>query len=309
MPKSFPLSKILDGYLLSLGARHLSEHTIADYTRTLQKFAVFLDDDKPIHLITQQHIELFLQSLNRLSNKSVLNHYIGLSALYSWLVHEGFVTENIVRRITPPKPEIKEVVPLTELEMRLIMAALNRSRVYVREGTNVNHALGTFERNRAIILLMLDTGIRASELCDLKIEDMDNRNNRVNVRKGKGMKERGLPFSPRTGQMIWRYLASRTDPKPTDYLFVTKLNRGLTRTKLAEAFSIIGKRAHVMNFHPHRLRHTFAIQYLRNGGNAYTLQRMLGHSTLEMVRRYLQIAQIDVDTAHKRASPVDGWKL
>lgn len=309
MPKVFPFSKILDGYLLSLGARHLSEHTVSDYSRTLNKFAVFLDEDRPIHEITSRHIELFLASHTNLSNKSLLNYYIGLSALWTWLVREGFVTENIVRRLTPPKAEKKEVVPLTESEIKAIMSALNRSKVYVRQGTSVDHALGSMERNRAIILLMLDTGLRASELCDLKIEDVDNRNHRIFVRQGKGMKERMLPFSPRTGQMIWRYLAARKDAQPGDPLFVSKLNRSMTRTKLAEMFANIGRRAGVPHFHPHRLRHTFAIQYLRNGGNAYTLQAMLGHSSLDMVKHYLRLAQTDVDTAHRRASPVDNWRL
>ena len=184
---------------------------------------------------------------------------------------DGFSAENIVRKIKAPKPEQKEVVPLTEQEIKAIMSALNRSKVYVRQGTSVDHALGSFERNRAIILLMLDTGLRASELCDLKIEDVDNRNNRIFVRKGKGAKERALPFSPRTGQMLWRYLAGRQETQPGDPLFTSKLNRSMTRTKLAEMFAGIGRRAGVPNFHPHRLRHTFAIQYLRNGGNAYTL--------------------------------------
>jgi integrase/recombinase XerD len=309
MPKSFPFSKIVDGYLLSLGARHLSEHTVADYSRTLAKFANFLVDDRPVHEITSQHIEHFMSSFTTLSNKSLLNYYIGLSALWTWLVREGFVSENIVRKLTPPKAEQKEVVPLTESEIKAIMSALNRSKVYIRQGTSVDHALGSMERNRAIILLMLDTGLRASELCDLKIEDIDNRNNRIYVRKGKGMKERVLPYSPRTGQMVWRYLAARKDTQPPDPLFASKLNRSMTRTKLAEMFASIGRRAGVANFHPHRLRHTFAIQYLRNGGNAYTLQAMLGHSSLDMVKHYLRLAQTDVDTAHRRASPVDNWRL
>lgn len=307
--KIYPFSKVIEGYLMSLGARHLSQHTIDDYTRTLDKFTLFLGEDLPIDQINVRDIERFLASNDKLSNKSILNQYIGLSGLWTWLVKEEIVKENIVRKITPPKPLKKEVVPLTEQEVKAILSALNRSRVYVRQGQNVDHSLGSFERNRAIILLMLDTGVRASELCDLKIEDVDNRNHRIFVRQGKGMKERYLPFSPRTGQMIWRYLATRNGAQPSDPLFVGRLNRALTRTKLAEMFSGIGRRAGVTNVHPHRFRHTFAIQYLRNGGNAYTLQHMLGHSTLETVKIYLKLAQVDVDSMHRKASPVDNWRL
>lgn len=309
MAKTFPYSRAVDGYLLSLGARSLSENTVLDYNRTLQLFAKFLEEDYTVDKITHQHVELFLKSKNDLANKSLLNYYIGLSAFWTWLVQEKMVKANVVRQLKPPKAEVKEIEPLTEQEVRLLIGALNRSKIYNRGGVNVDHSLGSFERNRAIILLLLDTGIRASELCDLKIEDLDNRNNRIYVRHGKGMKERKLPFSPKTGQMIWRYVASRENTQPGDPLFASKLNRSLTRTKLAEMISKIGKRAGVPNVHPHRFRHTFAIQYLRNGGNAYTLQAMLGHSTLEMVKRYLKLAQLDVDLAHRRASPVDNWRL
>lgn len=102
---------------------------------------------------------------------------------------------------------------------------------------------------------------------------------------------------------------TRKDYRNDDPLFVSKLNRIIDRRKLADMFANIGRRAGVPNVHPHRFRHTFAIQYLRNGGNAYTLQAMLGHSTLETVKIYLKLAQVDIDLVHRKASPVDNWRL
>jgi Site-specific recombinase XerD len=305
----FLLSKSIEGYLLSLGARHLSQNTIDDYARTFAKFTKFLGEDLPVTDITTRDIESFLAVQTTLSNKSLLNQYVGLSAFWTWMVNEEIARVHVVHKLKPPKAEQKEVVPFTEAEVKACMSALNKSRVYIRQGQSVDHSLASCDRNRAILLLMLDTGLRASELCDLKIEDVDNRNNRIFIKNGKGMKSRTLPFSPRTGQTLWRYLATRPDARPEDPLFISRLNRALTRTKLAEMCQGVGKRANVKGVHPHRFRHTFAIQYLKNGGNVYTLQAMLGHNSLSTVKIYLRLAQIDIDLVHRKASPVDGWRL
>jgi len=103
-------------------------------------------------------------------------------------------------------------------------------------------------------------------------------------------------------RVLWLYLAKETY-SDKDSLF------GMTPLAIRLMLFRVGKHAKVTNVHPHRLRHTFAITYLRNGGDVFTLQRMLGHSSLEMVRHYLDLAQADDETAHRRASPVDRWRL
>jgi integrase/recombinase XerD len=85
--------------------------------------------------------------------------------------------------------------------------------------------------------------------------------------------------------------------------------RPLTRQHLRKLVSRLGERAGVKKVHPHRFRHTFAINYLRNGGGEFTLCALLGHTDLEMTRRYARIAQLDTANRHRKAGPVDNWKL
>jgi len=245
-----------------------------------------------------------------LSKKTILNYHTGLSALWNWSCAEGIVDENIVRRIKPPKPEQRVISPYTLEEVKLMLASVERTRSYTRPGQGLqDRAALEPERARAIILFLLDTGVRAEELCNIKIGHVDKRLMRIKV-FGKGAKDRYVSFSPRAAQSLWRYLATRPDATENQYLFAARGSSGqFTRTRLLKMLVSIGKRAGVKGVNVHRFRHTFAIQYLRNRGDVYTLQRLLGHSTLDMVKRYLEIVQSDIEDAYKGASPVGNWNL
>jgi integrase/recombinase XerD len=108
---------------------------------------------------------------------------------------------------------------------------------------------------------------------------------------------------------LWRYVADRRHVRPDDWLFVTNEGRQMTRANLWRLLKRIGDRAGVSGVYPHRFRHTFAITWIRNSGDLFTLQAMLGHTSLEMVKHYARIARSDLEAAHRRASPVDNWHL
>jgi len=301
-------TQAIQGYLLYAQARRLSSNTLRDYSTTFNKFTAHLKTDPPICDVTAAHVRAFLAE-QTVSDKTLLNYHTGLSSLWRWAVSENLAAANVVRQVEPPKPEERAIVPYTESDVQAILRAIDKSRPYVRTGKReCNHTIVNATRNRAIILILLDTGIRASELSELRIKQVDLHNRHIVV-MGKGDKERQIPIGPRTGQAIWRYLSTRPQARVSDYLMVTRTGQQLRRDELAHMIADIGDRAGVQGAHVHRFRHTFAINYLRNGGDVFTLQKILGHSTMEMVRHYLDLAQTDVQAAHRLASPVEHWRL
>lgn len=207
------LSQELQGFFLTAQARKLSIHTIQDYTNTLTKFQAFMERDCMMEEITARHIESFLASQTTLKNKTILNYHVGLSTLWTWAVKEKIASEHIVRSVPPPKPEIREIVPYSEAEIRLMLNSLERSKVYKRKGKrSTDHAIPFAERNRAIILLLLDTGMRAEELCGIKIHQLDKRNQRIKVfgKGGQGPVCLHLPKDP-TGALALPHHARSRD--------------------------------------------------------------------------------------------------
>jgi site-specific recombinase XerD len=144
--------------------------------------------------------------------------------------------------------------------------------------------------------------VRASELVSLRIADLDLTQRRARV-LGKGNKERTVSFQGRTARALWTYLNSQRRSEDTP-VFVGE--RGpLTRSGLLQIMHKLEDLSGVKGCHPHRLRHTCAIHFLRAGGNVFTLQQILGHTALQMSQRYVAIAQADMETQHRLHSPVE----
>lgn len=295
-------SQAVEGYLLYAEVRELSPHTIRDYGNTFKRFGRFLGRDALVKKITRLEVQRFMVSLKDLKPKTRLNYHTGLAALWTWLVEERFVEAHLIRQVTPPVPDKIEVVPFSEDDIRLMLESLKVSKGYWKNGERVTFRLPLAERNRMMLIVMLDTGLRASELCALTMQDVDVRNRQIKV-LGKGDKERVVPISAKTAKALWKFLSGR-DQAAKAPVWVGQNGKQINRKTLMLMLNRLQERSGVRNVHAHRFRHTFAINYLRNGGDVFTLQRILGHSSMSMVKRYLALAQSDVAAAHRVASPV-----
>ena len=286
-------SRAVQQFLEERIAMRYSPYTIRNYEVTFRKFTTFCEDVE-IASITKQHIIRFMASQPDVSAKTLSNYHADLSALWQWAIQQGFCCENPVRQIKAPMIEKRTIIPLTKTEILALLKSVDQSQYS--------------QRNRAIVFLLLDTGMRASELCILKVHDLNWVTSHVKV-IGKGKKERLIPFSTETAKVINEYLSTRKNLSPSSPIFALKSGKPLDRYELRKTLAELGEKAGVSRVYPHRFRHTFAIQFLRNGGNIYTLQEILGHSTLDMVKRYLAVAQHDLDHDHAIASPVKCWEL
>jgi len=318
------LTQVIEGFTLDAQARHLAPGTLADYGNSFRRLMAELGPDRPFTEIGTAELRAFMAGLARpaapdgvasraaraIGKKQALNIHTGLCALWTWAVREGITGVHAMRLIPRPRPEQRAIQPFSLADVRALLEACDRCREYRRPG-QVTHTRGrpTSERDRAMILLLLDTGIRASELCGIRLRDLDVRNRAVMV-FGKGSKERWLPASGSTIKAVWKYVSTiRREARLDDPVFVSIEGRALTRGALLKLLDGLGEKAGVEGCHPHRFRHTFAICYLRNGGNVLALQESLGHASLEMVRRYARLAQADLVNGHRVASPVEGWRL
>jgi integrase/recombinase XerD len=301
------LSFAIRGYFLDRSLE-LAETTITGYRIYFDGFIAFIGD-KDIESITRFDVIEFLNHLrdtNEVSDHTLYDVRARLSTLWTWAGTELGIP-NIVAKVAKPTYKEPEIIPYSKDEIkRLIDAAEYSADWTTRNGRNVRSKRNTAARDKAIILTLLDTGIRASELCALTVGDYDEHRGRLHIRHGKGDKGRFVVAGRRCQKAIWRYLASRPKAKDTEPLFATNTGEHSDRHNLYRMVVRCGKRANVKDAGCHRFRHTFAIEFLRNGGNVFQLQELLGHEDVRTVLIYIKIAERDIDNAG-RHSPADHW--
>jgi len=307
------ITYLVQGYMLNCRCEAKSQATIDNYQYRLKCFVWFCQvNDYPAELqkLGVNHIRQFLWYLASESNRwgsgnpssgkpasqSTVNHYYRvLNTFFGWLKQEGFIPDNPVAYIKAPKIDHKVVPALTPNEVRrLLDACSSKSALDVR--------------NKAILSILLDTGLRVSELANLKLEDVDLNTGTILVRRGKGGKQRIVRIGSKAQKALWRYVTIYR-PRDTERLFLDRAGEPLDASGIKIMIRRLTKKTGV-KVYGHKLRHTFSINYLRNGGDVFTLQYLLGHSTLQMTQRYLQsLNSQDAINAHIRFSPLDNMNV
>jgi len=215
----------------------------------------------------------------------------GLRAFLTWSFQEGYTTENIPARFKCPKAQRKTIDVLTDDEVRRLFSCFN-----------LRTTAGA--RNYAICALMLDSGLRLNEVVTLQADAVHVAEGYAIV-NGKGNKQRMVPLGLQSKRALIRYVGRLPNLSGVTCLFVSDQLIPLSQGAIASLFRRLKTRADIPRLHPHLLRHSFATRYLENGGDIYSLQQILGHTSLEMVKRYVHLIPSKTIICHAQFSPLD----
>lgn len=310
------LSTAIDGFMIHHTAAGYSPGTLGTYKWALKLLLGYLGHVE-LENVSNARLLAFFAYLRTdyatdLSGSSLENVWKAIRSFYNWAVDDGIVSQRPDLDLPRPRYTSPQIKPFNADEITAMLKACE----YTKQASTERRQpfamrRPTAKRDKAIVLLLLDTGLRVSEAARLCISDVDMTTGEITVKPwGSGRKTKGrmVYIGKVARSALWRYLATRNDP-PAARLFLTEAETPMDRNSIRLLIDGLSARAGIAHANPHRFRHTFAVQYLRNGGDVFTLQRLLGHSTMEMVRRYLALADADSQAAHTRASPVDRWRL
>lgn len=316
MKNDAPMARYLNGFRLHCTAEGRSPKTVIWYEHKLRIFCDWLEERFGIQepqAITADHIRAFLAHMRDevhrgdlnphrpseeclISPQTVQGYYRAIRAFFSWLMREEHISSDPCRKIKRPKVPEKVVATFDEEQVRRILAIPDKK-----------HPVGF--RDYTILVLLLDTGIRLGEISRLRVRDLHLEEGYIRV-CGKGGKERIVPVGAKVSKALWRYLAQyRPEPAHADVenVFLSRDGRPMKGEAIYRMIARCGKQAGITGVRcsPHTFRHTFAVFFLRNGGDVFSLQRILGHTSLVVTRMYCSLSDVDVQNQHRRYSPVD----
>lgn len=296
------IREAIDSFLLDQRVRGNSSKTIDYYSFALGLFSDYVGADHDVSYVNLRLCKeyyLHLVEDKNVNSVSIQSYIRGLRAFLRWLYEEEYIETNICDKFKLPKATRKVIDVLSDEEIDRLLAALSGS-----EWLTV--------RNRLIVALMLDSGLRLNEVVTLQASAVHLKD-RYLIVTGKGDKQRTVPFGEFTAKTLEEYILITKNAGVKTGLLI-KVSETLcgfepvTESTIKNIFRKLKVRANIPRLYPHLLRHTFATRYLENGGNIYTLQMILGHTSLEMVKKYLHLATTRIRADFPKFSPLDNIK-
>ena len=293
-PKGPP---ILRSFLMHLASeRGLADNSLHAYRRDLEDVEAFLRDrDKTLTSAGAEDLRAYLQGQTRRgrSTKTVARRYAALRVFLKFLEGEGHDVAALLQQIERPKPEASLPKILNRAQVNQLIAAPNPKSML-------------FARDVAILELLYASGLRATELCELPMRDVNLQVGCVRV-IGKGNKERIVPLGQAAAEAITRYLLE-CRPKlardACDRLFLSRTGRAMERIGLWMIVEKYGRRSGLFKaISPHTLRHCFATHLIGGGADLRVVQELLGHSDVSTTQIYTHVDQDRLKAVHAKHHP------
>jgi len=293
---AYDIRKWMQSFIIDRRTSQVSKQTIKFYNVEFRRFLAYCDTGQVrfIESISAEFLREYLLHLAETGrNPGGVN--AGYRAIKSFLLwYESEVEpegwKNPIRKVKTPRMDIK---PLDPVELDAVQKLIDTCRT-----DNLLDA-----RDRALFMFLLDTGARAFEVCAVDIDDVDLLQGTVAIRKGKGGKPRLVCIGKKTRKAIRQYLRIRGGTNRA--VWVTKDGERLTYWGLNQILRRRAARAGIDKPGLHDFRRAFALNCLRAGLDVYSLQRLMGHADLQVLRRYLAQTDTDIQEAFAKASPVD----
>lgn len=295
MKVSVSMEETFDDFLLMKKSTGLSDKTLITYKQHFSAIKKHLSVEKPIETMERKDLERMISSMRDtgLAPTSIQSYTRTLKSFFSWC-NEEEITDLNLSRYRAQEP-IKDTY--TDRELELLLKKPNMRTCNFAE-----------YRSWVIINLLLNNGCRAASVRNIKNKDVDLSSQVIYLRHTKNKKTQVIPLSSLLAAILSEYMRIRGG-SDDDYLFSNIQGEQMTENNLKLSIAKYNKRRGVQKTSIHLFRHTFAKKYLVDcGGNAFTLQRLLGHSTLEMTKHYCAIFDTDITKNYDKFSPLTNFK-
>lgn len=285
---AFSLQNALMDFYLARQSIKCTDTTLKNYHAVLDRFVQWLETQgiTAPQEVTARHVREYLAASAHLSDWTQITKASRIRALLNFWHKEGYISKPI--KVTMPKMGEKRLPFLNADQVQQLLKVCT-------------------PREKALVMFLVDSGLRRQELCNLTRQDIDLKTGMVRVRQGKGKKDRLAMIGATTRRALLAYLRTCRNRDDNAPLFQTESGKVISGYGLQSIFRRLSEKAG-FKVTPHMLRRSFATLALKNGMDIVSLQGLMGHSNLVTTRKYIQWLDEDLLAAHRRASPIDNLK-